>query len=283
MSVPKKILLCCVIFTSCYYGVKAVSDERQLQNIEIENNLIRAIRFAQVNNVREIISRGIDVSFFYQAHRPLYYAIEALNFSRNDISFENSLEDSMEILRILLEVGFDPNLAAPGAHIPGRTVTLWYIDGGITPIMMSIIPDATRLLIDFGADINRQDMYGRTALMIHSFFRENDIVELLIDNGATINYTDNVGRTVLHYTGFDIPLWELLIRNGADIYLRDNNGISFFIIAHWFIQNLHSENRNNVIKFLEKIGAIEINAKDRELASEFNITLNDLHFSYADR
>jgi len=53
-------------------------------------------------------------------------------------------------------------------------------------------------LIESGADVNAKDnLFGRTALMIASFYGHKEVVELLLKKGADVNAKDKNGRTAL--------------------------------------------------------------------------------------
>ena len=69
-------------------------------------------------------------------------------------------------------------------------------DRGITPLMYAAeigSVDAMRLLIDRGADVNRQNAFGSTALM----WSVSDAakVRVLLDHGAQVNTAARSGRT----------------------------------------------------------------------------------------
>ena len=53
-----------------------------------------------------------------------------------------------------------------------------------------------RLLIDAGAEVNRRNSVGQTALMIAALFDQWEIIDLLLANGADAGLTDAAGNTV---------------------------------------------------------------------------------------
>ena len=55
--------------------------------------------------------------------------------------------------------------------------------------------DVVRLLIDAGADINRQCEHGRTALHMAAAWGHADLVQLLLDRGADSTLVDEEGMT----------------------------------------------------------------------------------------
>ncbi len=52
-------------------------------------------------------------------------------------------------------------------------------------------------LIQQGADVNIQNNYGRTALLIASRCGREDVVRILLENGADVNHKDNFGNTAM--------------------------------------------------------------------------------------
>jgi ankyrin repeat protein len=294
------IIIC---FSACVKTqTQKIQSEPETQLKEIDNSteedlLIEAIAFSKVEIVKKIIADGINISFFYDdpntsdyedRYTPLYYAVKYCN------SPIGKFEDAFEILKMLLEAGCDPNIGVY-EEIPqvSSVFSCWYIDGGITPVMMSILPNVTQLLLDYGADLNYQDQYGRTALMLHSFFSNydaNDSEELLmkslLDNGARINITDNTGKTALHYAiwGVNRRGIALLLKYNADINIKDDNGLSPLVVAH--SRYTSSEVQNKMIELLINHGAKLENSDEEKIREWKELSFwwpDDLHISYSDR
>ncbi len=59
--------------------------------------------------------------------------------------------------------------------------------------------EATRLLIDDGADVNAVDCGGETALMYAAGAGRPAVVRLLLKRGAHVGTTDREGATALNY------------------------------------------------------------------------------------
>ena len=81
-------------------------------------------------------------------------------------------------------------------------------------------------LIVLGANLDRQDIYGRTAL--HWCARDNrpEIARMLIDAGADLNIQDTDGWTALHRCAmWNRPeILRMLIDAGADKTIPTNDG-----------------------------------------------------------
>jgi ankyrin repeat protein len=59
--------------------------------------------------------------------------------------------------------------------------------------------EGLRKAIEEGADINIQDEYGSTILMIVSYYNRVEIVKLLIEKKAKLDIQDKYGKTALDY------------------------------------------------------------------------------------
>ncbi len=79
--------------------------------------------------------------------------------------------------------------AVDGAHdAQGNTALMGVCFKGYLPI--------ARMLIDAGADVNRRNGVGQTALMMAALFNQGAIIDLLLANGADADLTDAAGNTV---------------------------------------------------------------------------------------
>ena len=55
--------------------------------------------------------------------------------------------------------------------------------------------DVARVLIEAGADVNKQGEHGRTALHMAAAWGHADTVQLLLENGANPTIVDEAGMT----------------------------------------------------------------------------------------
>jgi ankyrin repeat protein len=127
--------------------------------------------------------------------------------------------DQVAVVRELLDGGADPNGAV----------------GGKTPLMEAVDEpepffDAGRLemtvrLVEAGADCNRRDELGRTALHF-AVVAGSAAIDALVAGGADVDLRSNDGRTPLHEAALhgNAASLEALLRRGADVMLRDGDG-----------------------------------------------------------
>ena len=201
-----------------------------------------ALYHATVNGdgamVELLIANGADVNSTGSAG---YTALEVAG-----------MNDSLDIVKILLEHGADPNQrnllwengtalhsvvnfgkfkAAQMLMDAGADVNL-ATDGGMTPLIsmlrigrfaLSEALEITRLLLDAGANPNHQDAEGRSAL---HYAKYGEVIELLIERGAIVNLQDNKGQTALHRAAQqnNSAAVTALLEHGADVRLQDEQG-----------------------------------------------------------
>ena len=90
--------------------------------------------------------------------------------------------------------------------------------------------EQVRELLDAGADIDIQDKFGRTALMLSAAYGRADTVKLLLDAGADIDRSNKYGWTALMQAAMwgHTGVMELLIQAGADVDIKDSDSRTAF-------------------------------------------------------
>ena len=127
-----------------------------------------------------------------------------------------SNEERIEMLQALEHV-----------DIPGKN--------GTTPLMVIQDPQLflsialTPVLIEKGADVNRADNNGNTALMLHTFwYCYKDVIKAMVKAGYNINARNQNGDTVLHYVmknkGSEMAVY--LIKKGADANIANEKQVT---------------------------------------------------------
>ncbi len=175
----------------------------------IDSALITEFARSDLERAREIAER-----FRNEINAPIQGADEPplMMFCR-DLKVKYRIYEISNIeekLKILLDLGADPNVTVP------------YIG---SPLMYALANDLglkfITLLIDFNADINLKDSKGDTALFIAVAKRRFEELRVLIDRGGNINHRNNSGHTVLtqeiRSQAPDLGTVNQLIELGADV------------------------------------------------------------------
>lgn len=80
--------------------------------------------------------------------------------------------------------------------------------GGSSPLISATVfgkPEAAKILIDAGADINFQNNDGSTALHTAAFFCHPEIVKMLLDKGADKTIKNKYGATAYESVSLPFP------------------------------------------------------------------------------
>lgn len=112
------------------------------------------------------------------------------------------------------------------------------------------------LLLAKGVPMERQDAYGRTALIFaaNEYLPAN--IRLLLRAGADVNARDAFGETALLVAAHDLPTLRILLQHGANPNLADKNGETPMIKA------ISANNALAILSFLVAHGA-KINAQNQ--------------------
>ena len=95
--------------------------------------------------------------------------------------------------------------------VPARPALLWAAENGLV--------DIAALLIEQGADPDKTDHFGNTAL--HLAMSHSDMVRLLLESGADVNAKNALGNTPLHLSVADKRVVEALLAAVAQVNARN--------------------------------------------------------------
>jgi ankyrin repeat protein len=118
-----------------------------------------------------------------------------------------------EVVKLLIEKGAD----AEGA-VSGPT-DLFPLLGASSNGSREIVEE----LLNAGADVNRRNAIGGTALMVSSYLGQHDVVEILLRRGAEVDTIDKNGYTALMYAANSghLEIARLLINAKANVNAKD--------------------------------------------------------------
>ena len=134
----------------------------------------------------------------------------------------------LEVVRVLLDYKIDVN-----PRCNNNWTAIHGVSNGphsffpVTPHYgPRLLPDATRLLLEHGADINAQNKDGRTPLHVAAENGRVEVVRVLHEHGANIGAEDDAGRTPLHLAASygSVQTVHVLLEYGANIGANDNEG-----------------------------------------------------------
>ena len=125
----------------------------------------------------------------------------------------------LEVVKLLIELGADINAVS-------RSEISW-----VNYACIYRQTDTVKLLVKQGADIHRPDKCGYTCLM-NSFYCL-ELCQFLIDSGAVVNAQDIFGDTALHHAIMKdrLEIVQLLLDNGSDQNIKNKVGDDAFRCA----------------------------------------------------
>lgn len=180
-----------------------ISDELQYLAVSLNKDDIRFYRLFMDNGADLYweTSEGVPVSHFLCAYLSaatldsLFAIIPEFDINEvflHDFSSWACILFDIEKIKLVTRLGVDINMQQP--------------EYGMTPLMygISTSPEAVRLLINNGANVNLATRYDVTALIFAAQQDNPEIIEILISAGADINYRDWDGKTAYDYASFKI-------------------------------------------------------------------------------
>ncbi|HTA46752.1 MAG TPA: ankyrin repeat domain-containing protein [Bryobacteraceae bacterium] len=149
--------------------------------------------------IKALIKKGADVNQktnTVPVHGLMQFDGSWVNFDGQTPFIRAALSGDIEVMRVLLEAGADPNtattqgtsalMAASGINwIPGQTFSHAEAD----------YVEAVKLCLDRGADVNGKNSLGLTAMHGAANRGWESVIQILADHGAQLDPKDNEGRT----------------------------------------------------------------------------------------
>jgi len=223
--------------------------------VDLNRELDRAAQQGDVEKVKALIVSGADVdSRSDLSHTPLMYAVYYGHY---------------EVAKILIQAGADVNAAHSTTHtvlyhaleslqLHAEVIQL-LLNAGVkmdyTPLNWAIryrvVPEIVTMLIEAGADVNEQNEFGSTVLIVAACSGRIQLIDILLRSGAEINASvEGSGVTALSCAvGKEhTEIVKLLIEAGADLETIDKWGNTPLMIAK-------SKGFEQIVKLLTDAGA----------------------------
>jgi ankyrin repeat protein len=189
-----------------------------------------------------------------------------------------TLDDRVEIAKLLLENGADPN-KAPRILDDGSEISALFKHYGVPPKDINAKnhmgwpplvyacrgdngehPDEVQTLLDLGADIDVRNHKGKTALHYAAKAGFLKVINLLIEKGATVDATDQDGETPLFEAIRSTikdgekqrAALEALLVKGANPNLRNQKGLTVLQVA----QRIRRAEKEKVVELLQASNAV---------------------------
>ena len=130
----------------------------------------------------------------------------------------------------------------------GRSAAGWRLPEAPVNLMRNFTLETVQRAIENGRDINEQDHYQGSTLLMEAVARgKEDVVEFLLDNGADVNIQDHDGVTALGYYKDAIykegnleKIVQMLLEVGA-LFLPDNDGKMINVMSEDLYDELSSQ------------------------------------------
>ncbi|OAL29898.1 hypothetical protein AYO22_01804 [Fonsecaea multimorphosa] len=160
----------------------------------------------------------------------------------------NKLASSVQILSIPLRRRDNQYDLFPKQHGALHVVAYWGLDN----LVSSLLRD--------GMDVNSQDSYGTTPLILAAKNCHKLAAQLLLEKGAEINARNNRGETALYWAARNghEAMVDFLLKKGASVLMKDDEG---WTALDWAVVGSNSE----VVKILLKNGVSSTKGRGRAL------------------
>ncbi len=271
MKKIKLILLLLFVVLSVGYDKMVQADNRDNSNVKTSTDIFRAVRNKDISSVQKFINSGINLNAIDTNNETVLTIAVKIPNSYNIVKLllDNGanvegyydptkdgddtplywsvvVKDNHEVVKLLINAGADANVFAQGNNVLQRAVSRYYSEDG------DFIFDNIKVLVENGADVNSEDFYGYSLLMLAAMNDDLKFAKLLIKNGANINHTSYEGEgmdnaLLLATQEGNIEIVKLLLNNGADVNYVNEQGMTALFIAT-------NDGYNSIARLLKSAG-----------------------------
>lgn len=223
--------------------------------------LLVAVINMRFDTAKYLVEAGANVNkWSFRGENPIYSAVDVNTVPHGGYPDRPSMDQtsSLEMIRILLEAGANPNLQLKlqpmYRHIKDDRGADRMLNIGATPLLRAAKGHdmaAIELLLQHGALPNLPNRDGTTPLMAAAGVSASSIdtrgdyatplaatnaartLELLVGNGADLSLRDSSGKTALHGAaswGWNEAV-EYLVNQGGDLMAKDNGDLTPLDVA----------------------------------------------------
>ena len=203
--------------------------------------LLTAVNNRNYRLAAHLIERGANVNLANRGGwTPLYLATDNRNIEGGDYPVPRADLDHLELIRLLLQKGANPNARVRENTLTRTIFTMqWFWEAGATAFVRAAQSSDTvlmKLLLEHGADPKIPTELGDTALTASAGIgwvegvtyersaKENlEAMRMLLDLGLDPNHANNEGRTALMGAALKgrSEVVQLLVERGARLETRD--------------------------------------------------------------
>lgn len=232
----KKTIMWIIICVSIIYLIQRYCTEDKLWEAIFSNNMEYIMKNVNSKNVNKISDK--------KKNPPLILAC---------------WRGKLEIVKYLLKIGASPNKCSGKGSVVSYPIDNKQIEGSAflekqeTPLITAIIngncskdnKEIIKLLIKYGADINRKNMHNLPPLYYAVYYQRYEETKILLENGANIHDIDFENEFGIRnlYQEQCSELLELLMKYGINIDAKNKYKITLEELAY----------KNNQVKILKMI------------------------------
>lgn len=235
----KKIIFHYLVFVFSFFMTNNVFSQTTQE--DIDDKIVQKILLSQnVEELDNLIAQGLDVNSRDEDGNTMLYFVLTNN---DDLLMAHKLIEAGADVNMPSSDGVTPLLVATSKanELQLRKMMLNNMDFDVqkeianaklneeTEYEMNRAIAMLQMLIENGADVNRETPLGTPLMSASTSDWNADMVDILLKSGAKVNQQDKNGRTALFYAQiFDCQeILKLLLQAGADVTIKDNNGKTY--------------------------------------------------------